>query len=467
MARVLKLKKGSTELNLAAAAGSGLRGQKWVPRSPDIEYDKIPPYLIEEMDIRVDRTSHDDLATSMQSLDQMRRWAAMYRSMETIYEPVWLHAKMDGESGERRACIRSIESDWRSNQIAEIGPAAAHDALMRLVMERHPYWEALTATTGTSLTVENDDAALSHSYGTPGGDVGARIEELQIQRPNDAWPVGLDRLWIGLRTVGTPANFVPVWEIENALSQVGTDLSAATGDAGCSPNGAGYKRTVSFATETGWANRWGVALGNVTSDETDNLGRFLWLLRYKVDSGTECEVHLRWRSWYDAPDGSSIDGPTKTADNTSWDFLEMGDGQLPPHSMKVDITSSWEYWVRLSNVEIWARRTAGSGSLHLDCLCLIPIDEGYLIAKDIGNTGSLYTFRYYMTADDKGLTLLMDQYNEPINWPMWSESNFYLPPTLGHIILAHAQTSASDIDDTVTIPKIKWFPRWANLRGAE
>ena len=467
MANVLKLKRGSTELNLLASEGGGLRGQKWYPKMADILYSGIPPYLIEDMDVRVDQISHDDLATSMQALDQMRRWAAMYRSVGVIRDPIWLHAKMDGETGERRAYVRSIRGDWRSNQISGIGPPAAHDALTRLQIERHPYWESLSAITGTALTEWTTDIAVSHNYGAPAGDVGARIRELQITDPAEA---GLDRVWIGLRSVQiveTPANFVPIWEIENVAAAAGTDCSGPTSDTTASPGSGNTKRTVSFATVTGWAKRWALDLQNVSVNYLDNIGRFLWLFRYKVDAETECEIYLRWGSLPTAATESFIEGPKKLADNTDWDFLEMGDAQIPPHSMKLDITTNWIDWVKRSTIEIWAKRTAGSGSLHMDCLCLIPLDEGYLIAKNIGCTSSLFTFRYYKAVNDMSLAICIDNLYEPRNWPSWSEGNFDLPPGNGNIVLVHAREASSVLADSITIPGIQWYPRWANLRGSE
>lgn len=467
MADVLKLKRDATELTLLASEGNGLRVQKWFPKMADTPYVWIPPYLAESMDVLVDRTSHDDLATSMQALDQMRRWAAMYRREPLLREPVWLHAKMGGETGERRAYVRAIHGEWRSDQMGGAGHPAAYDALGRLQLERHPFWEAPSAVTGTALSSPASEIAISHNYGSPAGDVGARIREFVIDL--DAAADSIDRLWLGLRSTkfGTPGNFVPIWEFEDG-SITGPDCGAPVADATASPGGAGNtKRVVSFAGTPGWASRCGIEVEDVSANYTDQIGRFLWLFRYKVDAGTECEVHLRWGSSFAAITENYIDGPIKVADNTNWDFLEMGEQQIPPHDMKPDITTSKDRWVQGSVVYIRARRTSGSGSLHLDCLCLIPLDEGYLIAKDIGCSHVNYFVKYYKMPNDNSIALVLDALEQPRNWPAWSEDNFDLPPGSGNVIVVHTRSTQSVLADAITIPTIQWYPRWANLRGSE
>ena len=105
MAVVLKFKRDATELDLYPGPSAGLRIQKWYPKMADPEYHRIPAYVTENMDLIADRDTQDNLAITMQSLDEMRYWAAMQRVDPTVEHPVWLHVKMENETGERRTYV--------------------------------------------------------------------------------------------------------------------------------------------------------------------------------------------------------------------------------------------------------------------------------------------------------------------------------------------------------------------------
>lgn len=471
MADTLKLKRSSTELNLLAAKGAGLRVQKWLPKMADILYSGIPPYPMEAMDVLIDRTSYDNLATSMQALDQMRHWAVMYRD-KTIQEPVWLHAKMDGETGERRAHIQALSGEWRSDQVGPAGYPAASNALIQLQVKRHPYWEPLTHTVGTALTSAVGTVAINHAYGSPVGDVGARVREVSFVDPVNHFPdYGLDRLWIGLRSTkfGTPGNLVSIWEWENVSGELGADTTRI-GDVNASPGGGTNDALqVSFATTPGWAWRGRLEVQDVTSDYTDQFGNYLWLLRGKVASGTTAEVQLRWGSSRVAVADSYLIGPTVEVTNSAeYDYFEMGQAHIPSISLHMEYASVIKI-ARYFTVEVWARRTAGSGNLYLDCTCPIPIDEGSLIIKDAKCITPQDYIKYLQAANDEGLAVSFDETvaDTPSYWPEWTADNFRFPPGSGVMVVVYARPDSSVLADTLKIPTIHWYPRWVNLRGSE
>ena len=146
----------------------------------DLVYRRIPDYLTENMDFIADRDTQNNLAATMQAMDEMRRWAAMERVDQTVRHPVWLHAKMENETGERRAYVRNVEGNWRSDPISGIGDgdSTCSNALLRLNIERHPYWEEPTSHE-LNLGVSDGVSSL-FSYGTIVGDVPARVAAMRI-----------------------------------------------------------------------------------------------------------------------------------------------------------------------------------------------------------------------------------------------------------------------------------------------
>lgn len=467
MARVLKLRWASTDCDLLAAAAAGLRTQQWYPKSATPIYGQIPPYLMENLDILADRDSDDNLAATLQALDSMRRLADMYQRDRSLREPVWLHAQMVGETGGRRSYVRRISTEWHSNQCDVAGEPAAHDAKLRVGIERHPYWEQAT-TEGQGVASPLTGASVQFDYtstaGDAVGDVGGRVALLEIG-PDSGQRV--DRVWCGFRSTkhGTPANFQNIWECEVVGASAGTDCGAPTTDATASPGGGGNtKRVISFATTTTWAKRLTIELQDVTANTTDQIGRLLWLLRCHVDSATTCEIKLRF-GWSGMADDEFLENDPSEISNTSWDYLELGDAPLPPLNLHADsYISGMIGYVPHMAIQIWARRTAGTGSLHLDCLCPIPLDEGWLIAKDI-STAADDALNYSQSPMDEQVFFTIDG-SYIVKWPTSSADAFWVPPGDGRLVIVYADVSSSVLTNGI-IPQLRYYPRWLNLRGSE
>jgi hypothetical protein len=472
MAVVLKFRRNVTDLNLHPGPGLGLRIQKWYPKIADLMYRRIPPYVTENMDLIADRDTQDNLATTIQALDEMRRNAATQRVDPTVQYPVWLHAKMDNETGERRAYVRGIEGNWRSDPIGGIGDGGSEcsNALLRLDVERHPYWEELTATDATMSATQA--ASVMFSYGNISGDVPARLANLVVRTETNEEVV--DRLWMGMRSPKDgriPSNFVNLWECEAGVA-TGDDVSAPQADASASPGGGGNtRRECDFATQAGWRLRLRMNLNVFTSNYTDQNGHFLWLFRAKVDAGTTCEVYLRFQHHYQFGGDAYITGPTVEITNSSgWDYQEMGECSIPLVNRQAEIETG-QPLARNFSIFLYARRTAGSGSLYLDCLCPIPLDEGWLIAKEIEASYVLNAFNFLQLPDDRSVCYRgLDGQIDDI--PQFSHQNFALPPgNGGRMIIVYAARpedgDPSSLSYGITVQASKRYHRWINLRGSE
>ena len=468
MAKTCKLGRGDSYVDFLEAAGAGFQLRKWYPKIADIDPDTIPPYLVEDLDIRVSRGSDDDLAASLRALDEMRRWAAVYEKDEALQNPVWWFCQMLGESGQRRVYVRKITGEWRSDPLEPAGLAKAHQAALRLQITRHPYWEDHSRQSGYTVH-QQAGASILYDYtqvdGPTGGDVAGNVP---ARSTFTIYASGMvDRVWAGIRSElhGDPASFENIWECENANATAGTDCSAPTTDADASPGSGDTKRVVDFATEAGWAKRWTIRLDDAADAAGYNLGRMLWLFRGKVDSGTECEVQLRF-GYAGAEDTDFIEGPIVPVTHTSYDQHEMGQSQMPPLTMH-GYGDSWVYWSYLdAAVQIWARRTSGSGSLHLDCLCPVPIDEGWLIAHNIQAISGRGMAFYYTEYDHPVCT--RQKYSPPYSGhiPEFAAHNFRYPPGDGRLVVVPARVNDSSITLNHSLTS-SWYPRWVNLRGSE
>lgn len=468
MAIILKITRtGDSDFNLHSAGGAGARVQKWYPKIAELTYGQIPPYLTEEMDVLVDRDTDDNLAATVQALDRYAKKADRFCRDRTCRYPVWLYAKMDDETYVRRALVRAIKGNWRSDEIAVSGYAEASNALFRLQVERHPFWEETNEivygeshsnTTGVSHVIQWIRPAINTDYVR--GDVRART---QI-RCYPTSEVTLDRLWAGIRSDkhGDPEKFINLWEYEDTDTVAGTDCTAPEGDATASPGGGGNtRRRVTFATAT-WALRHTMELEDFTTDYWDNVGRFLWLGRYKTDSATEIEVKLR----FSTGGPGHIEGPTISITNTAWNVFEMGECSIPTLNVQ-GYGVYTQYLPQHFTIETWARRISGTGDLYLDCLAPIPTDEGWLKATGMGATSASNFFLWYQTEQDDEVAWTgrddIEGVSTEVNADSW---NFGPPPGTPWTVVATARESTQVIAD-VWVWKCYWWPRWRNLRGDE
>ena len=484
MARMLKLKRGSTELNLLAAEGAGWRAGSWNPAVAQVRYGRQAELVEEKIEVVVERDSHDNLAVSVQALDEMAFWADAYVRDRLVQEPVWLHAQMTAETGERRALVRKIEYEWLTPAVSATGYAKKNRAMMRIEITREPYWErtttrsfpdaAVVPTAGVSVVYDYTAAGLG---GGPAahdirGDVPARIAGIEIN-PNGAGDQ-IGRLWMGIRSDakfgGDADNFEPVWECEDGVNNASESGISDTVDGTAS---GGSRVTVS-EVDLQWDDTWQkclhLNLNDVTTNERDNLGLFLWLIRAKVTSGT-WEVELRW-GYREMDDDHFVQGDTKSVSSTSWNIYQGGIEAIPLRNLQVfsHAAMSVDDYEQLWEVQIWARRTSGSGNLHLDCLCPIPVDEGSLFITncDADGTGEYVIFGQGPLGVTQ--TLLFNGTVRIQQVVQYSGSNFQLPPGDGRMIIAYARKATSDITDVIRIPEnslVGYVERWLSLRGGE
>lgn len=564
MATTCKISDGTNTLDFSGSGVLSL-GHDYRPTIAPIAGDGGDPGpVIETMPLIATPTDADALAGALQTLDLLRRRAAEYQLDRRIETPVWIHQKLDGETGERIALVHAIEVALDFNPYAT-RPAITDQRPLSIAVTRSAYWERSShrdfpraspsalpfdsgdtaPTVGETLTgassgstgkvsgyslvsgtfgagtaagwiyffhastvwTDNEELngsvggssmmqvagttvdfppAILYDYTAAGygvaahdiaGDLSARIGRLIIEPMVGA----VGRLWIGLRSADrygqTLNNIVWLWELAEAtLSAAETGVTVETD----STANAGQMVEIT-EVDLDWDDTWHEALSleisDITSQEADHFGTFLWLLRARADVSTTWEIQLRF-GYIEMADADYIRGPIVDItgpDPTLWDILEMGPATIPFRNLQAIPTT----WLSDSNegefaIQLWARRTSGSGDLNLDCLIPIPIDEGYLILKKLEDTemgGAIYI--------GESPRLELDATAEPGRGGIFSaqpeieDYTFQLPPGDGRMVIAYAAEDQSTLDDGIFLGSTlyadfgEYYERWSALRGSD
>jgi hypothetical protein len=435
-----------------------------------------PPPVIETLDLFVSNTNYNNISSNMQSLHEMQVLADRYINDPQQEDPVWLHAKMDGETGERRALVRSITVQYKHPWFGA-GEATTNIPLT-LTVVREPYWERTTArdlpdaAPAAAAVVVYDytaagDAVSAHNIV---GDVGARIRYWAM------WgTTALRYYWMGIRSANKHANlanFVDTWECED-----GYNFTDATDTVDATASGGDAVVVSESGVDWDDGNFHPVLyllLDNVSANEEDNLGNYLWMLRTQLSAGSSTwEVKLRFS--YDRttqePD-RWIEKDIVEVSDTVWQFLEMGVAPIGLRNIHAIINSDYAFTEESDfRVDIYARRTSGTANLEVDCLCPIPVDEGFckIVADNTPTDGTVVFGQAPEGAIDSisySVSTTVYAHNEV------DSNNFILPPGDGriYVIYATGKTSGHSISDTVTFNNGdvgKYYERWLSLRGSE
>lgn len=480
MAIVSKFERGGISVNLNTSPGNGFQLESWNPKVANPLYMDDPRPVIEVLKVRNKNSSHNNLADDIQDLHDMQIWAENYIKDPTEQTPVWLHAKMDNESGERRALVRKIDVFYDSSWYGE--EATAVDVPMTIVVTREPYWERTAARTLPDKASIAAAASITYDYtaagdgGTPTahdivGDVGARLR-MQIRSGTASTALGYFAM--GLRTKGTLGNFVNVWECEDGVNGAISSDDTTSETTLASPGGGSGAFVDSDPTVNDtWYKALTIRLSDVTANFTDNYGLFMYMLRAKPQ-GTGRVFDVQFKHGYqNMVDAQFIDGPILTLDTglNVWHWLNMGIAKIPLRNSKIDVSNEDEGNLA---IQVWTRRTTGTLGIYFDCICPIPVDEGYLVADIAEGAGTFDGAGDYLELDElptgEMTAMIYDNNNaQEILEP--DDKNFRLPRGDGRLIVVYGRDkTATVLTDTIEINPDEdgqYFERWLSLRGNE
>lgn len=405
-----------------------------------------PGNLTETFNLIAKGTSHDNLASKLQGMDDKLKETEWYWDDPTERYGVWLRAQLTGETYARQALIRRGEGQPGESFY---GPYVDRSYTCRryaLALERLPWWEdtSIYPTEINSLSFGGN--AISH--GTIKGDIPARPAITEIEATT-----ALDEFWLGFRTarLGTVTNFQVTWDCED-----GTMLIADT-------TAGGTYTTTTFATDATMASRFYVKISDVTANYSDQRGQFIVLLRAQLSAGSTT-TRVRLLDGYSTSESELRRQDRVAVDDTNWKLYSLGTIQIPP---LVGMTT--ENMFRSYRLLIQAERTSGAGNLRCDKFILIPISEGALYVSNVSMDSSTYKGRIHVVPEENVSGWAYSDANATIIAASMAPRpqgvyGFSLPIGAGYTIFAGQDATSHDDTATASLT-INRSERWRTLRG--
>jgi hypothetical protein len=367
-------------------------------------------------------------------------------------------AQLSAETAARKALIYSLrrENTGQAGQYTLDGSAGNVSRTTTIQLERGP-WES---TTYIDARVEAVGCLASYTDTTKtiSGDMPARIGYAKIEGTGAGT---LYKFWMGFRTAryGIAANFQPYWSLSKAAAFDDDTTGGKTNPDNTARESC--KTITTFATVTTLLRRATIRCSDVTSYPEDQRGTFRVLLRAKITGTAVVRVRLA-DGMYAAAAFTSRQ--RVSISSTSWQFYDMGSATVPVPGRF--LTSAGQE--ANSAMGIDAELVSGSGDLEMDCLCMVPMSEGYvyadggivadnndsLVASQLPEGGAIaIAYQSYTAFKTGNCTILKG-----------------LPVGAVYVMLCAQRETESYFDgsssDAVDIG-LRYFPRWGELRGAE
>lgn len=433
----------------------------------------------ESITLNLKGTSSDDLAFMVQDIDRKIKecqWWIDDAGVERYQ--VWIRVQMDGETYARQAQLLNIMPSNKVNEFPTWDTSEYSITEYQFGIERTPFWEQPysypNTTAKTGLNVIGGYTQLSE---TINGDVPARLAKLSMSPESSA--IHGD-YYIGFKSsrFGNPANFIPVWSLKD-----GHFYPIDTSTTSDSSAYSGTRVTCDFSGIATRRRRVGMLSSYVTANDLDQRGTYSVLLRASMSDNTSIAmVYMAYGFGYESGgsgnevallgpnyrSGVAINGALTLS---YWTLFDLGTVVNPP--VRVQNNSPLDNFA----ITIDAARTSGSGSLYLDCLILMPRDEGFVhlrlpSAGDVGSTDHMSVYQY---ADDS-ISGISDVGGAAIWSPVvTSGANRWSLPANNekpYIVIAAqgyyggAVESFRSVKGQTAEMSYTYIPRWRTLRGS-
>lgn len=409
----------------------------------------------EVITLKIQGSSKDNLATLIQAVDAKIKQVQWWLDDPGIERyQVWLRVQQDNETYARQAQILNIlppdkirvfqPEEYNNNYIGEYS----------IGIERTPFWEGATANevSKESLNVIGGSVALSAAVL---GDVPARMLRFRIN-PH-ASSNNLSTFWAGFKTsrFGTAANFVPVWSLPD--KSFDADTSAVSDSSAYS----GTRLKTTFAIVATMKGRTYVSASDASPTHADDQrGTFLVLLRAKMSDTSISRARIAYSFNLTFP----VYRSRQVISGTAWKFYEMGVVKNPP-------TRIYNYHnLATFSIEVDAERISGTGELHLDCLVLIPIDDGALkVTTGLSLSAAADQKAAIFQAADDSLTAIVELNGvDPLYTALAAAQNGWGLPTDATAplaVVAGNEATAGCIKGGLIDIAYTYITRWRTLRG--
>ena len=395
---------------------------------------------VESMELVCRSQSDANIVTAEDALEEMKFKAERWHSNVFRADSVWLQVQHTAEEV-KRSLVRSI--DIKPVARGLYAPYLGATALfLDTAITRYPWYEDHPDIAGGSISGSSiSSLGGTIRYNAISGDLPARIRTTRLDAVNGTAIVNIDSYWIGVRPTNEGVSgFVPLWELELG-SVTGPDASVVADSA--ASGGSAVK--ITFAGTATMEDRTFMEIQQVPGYNSDHMiGEYLVLGRSKVDSGSTVNIWLKHGfggSWSFAP----AEIYYGFAD-PSYRLIELGYISVPPYGNRIE-TAPFD--AKRFQLQFWAERVGGTGSLYLDCAILIP--SGFLAKSDAG--GVAFPSTYWVTNENYSLTAFCESViNSPAAFVNLETSPdaWGLPIEGGVSVLAGEQGTVSVKDDTIS-----------------
>lgn len=388
-------------------------------------------------------------------LEQARRWHSYGTEKNTTAIP-WLTFSTGTEASARNCLLYGGSVTLLAGNGAQ-PTLSNNNALALLTLTRHPLWvETPDITIRTPLSVSSCGGAtafLTQAGTAPG------LTRLILSAPNgQATP--MTKAWVGILPTTNVARtwFNPVLSL--SAGTAGTDATSKADPGGNDLGGNTIE--VTFATHTDLHARASVALSNIDADGThweSWTGVFRVLCRYRVDAGTtSVGLQLKWG------------GPTTPTANlqyapeivgtasTVYHFVDLGEITIPLGRLLASYYSDVQ-------LQVWAERFSGAGTLYLDALTLIPAEHMVTLENaNIKFDGAAYAAVVQQHYDDETTCEQLTPTFIIESHPNLTARDFFFPCyTGGCAVVAAERAAGSTATDNIEIGLIT-KQRWAHYK---
>lgn len=423
--------------------------------------------VYETITLKLQGTSKNDLASLTQALNDKIRQVQWWLEEPGVERyQIWIRSQLDGESYQRQAQILNIQPPEKVMIYNPVEINANWIGEYTIGIERTPFWEdadpAYTEETYNALSTLGGASALAAAVD---GDVSARMVNINAICANTGSKKLVD-FWFGIKTdrFGTPGNFVPLWELNDA-SWTATDV-ASTADAEAS---SGTALLCDFSNSELLVKRVIMTVAGAVADSAkhpDQRGTYQVILRARLSNAIDT-VLVRMQYGYMVSAGDEISTPVILSrvpvSLDEYRLYDLGTVRIPPNRVFSNFG--------LGNfaIQIDAERDPTlTVNLYLDCLILIPIDDAFIKASTGQQTiTDAIDVQIFQGADD-ALTGYVTSGNTMYGSVVFSgnsHQNWSMPisTVAGRLIVA-AQGGTSDKDDAINV-ELTYIKRWRTLRG--
>ncbi len=332
----------------------------WAPNTTDAAHSG---QIKESINVHV-RGDRQQIISSVAHIERMGLQARRWHANPVRQNSVWLYWHVEGEPYPKRTLIYSLRFKFSNRSNNHL---VAKHIFGTLEMARHHRWERVDNVRERINGIATNGGKW---FWCPAGTDNSRITELTLKiHANANYPHGANEVWVGVRDcLFGYEDFQPRWDLEKGsryTTACTNPVVNLVGD-GC----GGQAIEIPFTDTDDLQPRWQIKVGDVSGISGNPLhfiGRYLVLARVRTTSDDD-QMMVQLRYGNSANNNKVTENKRHYITCTNWHYVELGEVQIPAGVNRVNAVND----VRNSEIEVWAGRRVGNGSLSVDHLVLIP-----------------------------------------------------------------------------------------------